>query len=167
MAISSVNYNMMASYGAYNQKLTSATKAKLDELKIAYSPEITEAEGKKLIQKATAEAHNNQQEGSFGQNQNNTSYLYEKAKALAQKLGISAENASFNALLALIESKLEQKIAINKNNEAALKELKSLSQDLASIQAESKGSSGYDNTNQALMESLEMLAQYNKNYLNK
>ena len=49
----------------------------------------------------------------------------------------------------------------------ALKELKSLSQELAFIQAQSNGSSGYDNTNQALMASLEMLSEYNKNFLNK
>jgi hypothetical protein len=48
-----------------------------------------------------------------------------------------------------------------------LKRLKGLSQELAFIQAQSMGSSGYDNTNQALMTSLEMLSEYNKNFLKR
>lgn len=167
MTVSSVNYNLGASWGAYSQKLTSATKAKLEELGIPYNSEMSEAEGKKLIQTVTAQ-QSSQKQGSFSQNSGNSNSLFEKARALAQKLGIAVdENVNFEALLAAIEAKIEQRLEVSKNDEAALKELRSLSQELAGIQAESKGSSGYDNTNRALMESLEMLAQYNKNYLNR
>ena len=66
-----------------------------------------------------------------------------------------------------IQAKIEEKLAVSSNDINALKELKGLSQELAFIQAQSVGSSGYDNTNQALMTSLEMLSEYNKNFLNK
>ena len=55
----------------------------------------------------------------------------------------------------------------DENNPIMLEKLNNLSHELANIQAQSNGSSGYDNTNQALMMSLEMLSEYNKNFLNK
>ncbi len=166
MAISSIKYNLANSYGAYNQKLTQETRDKLIELGIPFSSSTTEAEGKRLI--ATAEAKNSAKEnGNMFSENKNTSDLFEKAKSLAQKLGIEvSEGTNFNTLLTKIEAKLEQLINVNKNNINALNELKGLSQELANIQAESNGSSGYDNTNQALMKSLEIMAQYNMNYLN-
>jgi len=48
-----------------------------------------------------------------------------------------------------------------------LQRLEVYSRELASIQAQGKGGSGYDSTNQALMMSLEMLSQYNRNFLYK
>ena len=60
MAISSINISMGASYGAYNQKLTQETKAKLQELGINFNPNITEQEGKMLLKKAQdLNNHNN------------------------------------------------------------------------------------------------------------
>ncbi len=166
MTISSVNYNLQSSYGAYNQKLTQETREKLAKLGIAYNSNTTEAEGKRLI--AAAKAEQNANENNLFSNNQQKNDLFERAKTLAQKLGIEVkEGTNFNSLMISIEAKLEQLINANKNNITALKELKGLSMELANIQAQSSGSSGYDNTNQALMTSLEMLAEYNKNYLNK
>ncbi len=166
MGISSVNYNLMNSYGAYNQKLTQETKEKLLELKIPFNANTTESEAKRLI--AAQEANNQKQDNNLFSKNEQKSDLFEKAKSLAQKLGIEVkEGTNFNTLLIAIEGKLEQLLKSNQNNINALKELKGLSLELANIQAQSSGSSGYDNTNQALMTSLEMLAEYNKNYLNK
>ena len=168
MGISSINLAYGASYGAYNQKLTQATKQQLEELGIAYDKNITEQEGRRLIKANEAQKHQQENQGGMFQNPQSSSDLFEKAKKLAQKVGVSfSEDIEFKQLLGLIETKLEEKIAASSNNVAALKELKSLSQDLAFIQAQSNGSSGYDNTNQALMASLEMLSEYNKNYLNR
>ena len=65
MVISSINLAMGASsYGAYNQKLTSATKAELDKLGIVYDANMTEAEGKSLVQKAKAEKSQNENNNS-------------------------------------------------------------------------------------------------------
>ena len=74
-----------------------------------------------------------------------------------------------NYLIKRIETDqcLKEKIEANQNNIEALKELKGLSQELASIQAESSGSLGLNNSNQTLMQSLEMLSEYNKNFLHK
>ncbi len=166
MGISSVNYNLMNSYGAYNQKLTQETREKLIELSIPFNANTTESEAKRLI--AAQETKNAKQEDSLFSKNEQKSDLFEKAKTLAQKLGIEVkEGTNFNTLLISIEGKLEQLLKANENNINALKELKSLSAELANLQAQSNGSSGYDNTNQALMTSLEMMAEYNKNYLNK
>ena len=166
MAISSVKYNLANSFGAYNQKLTQETREKLIELNITFSANTTEAEGKRLISASQSKSAN-ENSNMFSKNQN-TSDLFEKAAALAKKLGIEVnEGTNFNTLLISIESKLEQLINLNKNNINAIKELQGYSQELANIQAQSNGSSGYNNTNQALMISLEMMAEYNKNYLNK
>ena len=73
----------------------------------------------------------------------------------------------FEQLLIKIQSKLEEKISESENNVSALKELKGLSLELSNIQAQSNGSSGYENSNQALLKSLELLGEYNKNFLNK
>ena len=166
MGISSVNYNLMNSYGAYNQKLTQETREKLIELGIPFNANTTENEAKRLI--AAQETKNTKQEDSLFSKNEQKSDLFEKAKTLALKLGIEVkEGTNFNTLLISIEGKLEQLLKANENNINALKELKSLSTELANLQAQSNGSSGYDNTNQALMTSLEMMAEYNKNYLNK
>ena len=166
MTISSINLAMGASsYGAYNQKLTSATKAELEKLGIAYDPNITEAEGKRLIQQKKTQDIKKNNEENLQQNTQKDS-LFEKAKKLAQELGINVdENQNFNSLLAIIESTLEQKIQVNSNNGEMLKKLEGLSRELANIQAQSNGSTGYDSTNQALMKSLEILSQYNKTFL--
>ena len=163
MGIISINNAMGASYGAYNQKLTQKTKEQLDANGIVYNSNITEMEGRKLLQ--TQAAQKSMHDGS---SQNNASDLYKRALELAKKLGIAVNpGISFEQLLALIEVTLEERINSNKNNIEALQALKGLSQELANIQSQSKGSSGYDNTNQALMQSLEMLSEYNKNFLNK
>ena len=168
MGIRSINIAMGASYGAYSQRLTQATMAKLEALGIPYNQSTTEDEGRRLIRAHEAQQNQNANQQSFSQNNSNQSDLFEKAKKLAQKVGVTVpENIDFKQLLSLIEAKLEEKISASSNNMSALKELKSLSQDLAFIQAQSNGSSGYENTNQALMASLEMLSEYNKNFLNK
>ncbi len=166
MTISSINLAMSASsYGAYNQKLTNSTKAELEKLGIQYNPNITEAEGKKLLAQAKTQNAKNNSENSMTQN-NQKDSLFEKAKKLAQELGINVdEKQNFESLLSIIENTLEQKIQLNSNNEEMLKKLEGLSRELANIQAQSNGSSGYDSTNQALMTSLEMLSQYNKTFL--
>ena len=165
MGIRSINLAYGASYGAYNQKLTQSTKQALDELGIPYNSNITEQEGKKLIKAHEAQKQENANQNSLFQNFSNPNDLFEKAKKLAEKLGISVpEGATFQQIIIAIEAKLEEKIASTKDIDA-LKELKSLSQELAFLQAQSNGSSGYDATNQALMNSLEMLSEYNKNFL--
>ena len=169
MVISSINLAMGASsYGAYNQKLTSATKAELDKLGIVYDANMTEAEGKSLVQKAKAEKSQNENNNSKFSNNQQTNDLFEKAKALAQKLGIEVEEGmQFTQLLAIIEATLESKIEASRGNMDVLTKLSSLSQDLAFIQAMSTGSTGFDSTNKALEMSLEMLSLYNQNFLNK
>lgn len=169
MGISTVNMALGNSYGAYNQKLTQATKQELESLGLQYNPNITEAEGKKLIQTFKMQNNKNSNNETLGQGmQNSQSDLFEKAKKLAEKLGIQVpQDAQFQQLLNVIQMKLEQRLAISTNDINAIKELKSLSHELAFIQAQSNGSSGYDNTNQALMKSLEILSEYNKNFLNK
>ncbi|MBQ9149781.1 hypothetical protein IJX73_02510 [bacterium] len=169
MGISSINMAMASSYGAYNQKLTQATKNELESLGIAYNPNISEEEGKKLIKAHTLEKQQNTKEESFSQNSSaNKNDLFEKAKKLAEKLGIQVgENVNFQQLLMAIQSKIEQRLAYSSNDINAIKELKALSQELAFIQAQSNGSAGYDNTNQALMTSLEMLSEYNKNFIKR
>ena len=57
MSISSINLAYGASYGAYNQKLTQATKQQLEELGIAYDKNITEQEGRRLIKANEAQKH--------------------------------------------------------------------------------------------------------------
>ena len=171
MAISNINLTMNASsYGAYEQRLTSATKAELDRLGIPYDPNsTTESMGKRLIAEFKSKKANNEQaQNSFTKNnKNQTSDLYEKALKLAQKLGIEPdEGLEFKSLLTLIEQKLEAKVSAAQNNEALLKQLEGYSQELASIQAQSAGAN-YDTTNKALQMSLEMLSLYNKNYLNR
>ena len=164
MNIGAINYNLGASYGAYSQKLTQETKNKLEEYGIFFNKNISEEEGKKLIQQFEASKSQN---NSFSQNNSNESDLLRRAKELAKRLGIVVnEEMDFKKLLALIELTLKTRIEANKNNPDELKKLENLSRDLASIQAMSNGSSGYDNTNQALMASLELLSQYNKNFLN-
>ena len=163
MSIRSINYNIGASYGAYNQKLTASTKRKLDEAGIPYNPNMTETEGKELL--ANAKAHNEQSLFS-GQKQSNS--LADRAIALAKKLGVDVdEKTDLKQILSLIEQKLKQMIAQNQNDIDEIKKLKEFSSELASLQAQSNGSSGFNNTNQALMMSLEMLGEYNKNFLKR
>ena len=167
MAIGSINIAMGASsIGAYTQKLTNQTKQKLEELGIPFDNNTTESQGKKLLQAYEASKSNNNG-NSFNQNQS-SSDLYKRAEKLAKQLGINIEQGEeFKSILSKIETVLEQKIEMHKNNPIMLEKLNNLSHELANIQAQSNGSSGYDNTNQALMMSLEMLSEYNKNFLNK
>ena len=168
MGITSINYTMGASWGAYSQKLTQATKTKLDSLGIPYNENISEEEAKKLIKSYEASAKQNANNESNSKNNSSASDLFEKAKKLAQKVGIEVpEGINFQQLIMAIEAKISQRLNANSNNIEALKELKSLSQELAFIQAQSNGSSGYDNTNRVLLASLEMMGEYNKNLLNK
>ncbi len=168
MTLSSVNLGYaaqsMASWGAYNKKLTSQTKAELDKLAIPYSQDITEAQAKSLIAayKKTQETKKNAKED----NTNGKSDLLQRAKDLAQKLGIKIdENADFQAILTKIEEIINQKALENKDNINVLEQLKSLNFELNSIQAQATGSMSYSNVNQTLMESLEMLSKYNKTFL--
>ncbi len=172
MAISSVNYNLNSSYGAYVKKLTMATRQKLIELCIPFSENTTEEEALALINKALSakkakdEEKANLQNGFSNKNQNDS--LYEKALKLAEQIGVQVpKDFTLQQILPLIEAKLEEKIEANKNNIVLLKQLKAFSAELANIQAQSNGSAGYDNTNQALMKSLEILSEYNKNFLNR
>lgn len=167
MSVRSINYNISSSYGAYNQKLTQSTRMKLDELGLSYTSTTTEAEARQMIRAYESEKNEQKQQGSLFDHKSSDS-LFERAKDLASRLGIPVdEKTDIKNLLIIIEQKLEQKIASSSNNIDEIKLLKSMSQELASIQAQSRGSSGYDNTNQALMMSLEMLSEYNKNFLNK
>ena len=161
MSIRSINYNINASYGAYNQKLTQKTKDELDNANIPYNANMTESEGRKLL--SSAKSHNEQSLFSGG-----NSSLKERAIELARQLGINVnEDMGLQQILALIEQALEQKIAVSKNDLDEIKQLREFSKELASLQAQANGSTGFDNTNQALMMSLEMLSEYNKNFLNR
>ena len=167
MGISSINLAYGASYGAYNQKLTQSTRQKLEALGIPFNQNITEEEGKRLIKAYEAQKREDANQQGMFQNPSNTNDLFEKAKKLAQKLGVQIpEEANFTQVLAIIESKLKEKIEASSNNPAELKKLQALSEELAFIQAQSNGSAGYDATNEALMSSLELLSEYNKNFLN-
>lgn len=166
MGIRAINIAYGASYGAYNQKLTAETRKQLEILGIPFNSNTTEQEGKMLIKAYKSQNEQNAGKENLFQGHTNTDSLYEKAKKLAEKLGIQVpENADFKQLLNAIEIKLNQKLSTKTNDIDAIKELKTLSQELAFIQAQSNGSSGYDATNQALMSSLEMLSEYNKNFL--
>ena len=168
MAISNINLAMSASsYGAYQQKLTSATKAELDKLGIPYNPDITEQEGKALLANFKSQKANNEKsQNNFSNKHNQNNDLLERAKKLAEKLGIKVEEGiNFQTLLSQISQALEMKINTNQDNVDLLKQLRGYSEELASIQAQSMGA-GYDTTNKALEMSLEMLSLYNKNFLN-
>ena len=174
MAISSVNMMMGASYGAYNQKLTESTKRQLEKLNIPYDSSMSESQGKALIQKYEASKSQEEQNGSLFNQNSSKNFLYEKALELAKKLGIQIpEQTAFSVLLSLIETEIEKRVNANSTNEVELKKLKSYAQELASLQAQTNGSTGFDNTNKALEMSLEMLSlynrynQYNQNYSNK
>ena len=107
-------------------------------------------------------------EDLFSSNGENKNELFERLKNLAQKLGITTrEGDSFQELVKEVEGVLERKIKSSSNDISELNYLSSLSQELANIQSQSNGSSSYDASNQALMMSLEMLSQYNKNFLNR
>ena len=163
MSIRSINYNINASYGAYNQKLTAKTKQELDNANIPYNTNTTESEGRKLL--SSTKSHN-EQSGMFSQQGNNS--LKERALELAKQLGVSVnEDMPLQQILTLIEQALEQKISRSQNDIDEIKKLKAFSSELASLQAQVNGSTGYDNTNQALMMSLEMLGEYNKNFLHR
>lgn len=168
MGIHSINLAYGASYGAYNQKLTQQTKEKLEALGISYAKNISEKDAQKLIQSFEAQKQQEANQSGIFQNTSNGNSLLDRAKKLAEKLGIQVpQGATLQQILILIQAKIEEKLATSSNDINALKELKNFSQELAFIQAQSNGSSGYDNTNQALMTSLEMLSEYNKNFLNR
>lgn len=169
MGINSVNYAVSAnSYGAYTQKLTEETKAKLEKLGIPYTSTTTEAQAQAMIQSELKTKKNREEnlEDNKQQSQtNNKNNLFEKAVELAKKIGITVDkNTSFEELIIKIEDNLEAKISQSQNNKSLLKQLKQYSEELANIQAQSQGSTSTNNTNQALMMSLEMLSNYNKNY---
>ena len=166
MNINSINLSMGASWGAYSQKLTQETQEKLENLGITVNGNISEQEGKRLLKLKEASKNSNSQENKMFQHKQNSNDLIERAKKLATRIGIQIdENVNFKQLLTKIESVIEEKINSNKTNIDLIKELRNASQELANIQAESSGSGSYDNTNQALMNSLEILSLYNKNFL--
>ena len=167
MYINNINLAMSASsYGAYNQKLTQATKAELEKLGIPYTQDTTEQQGRALIAQHKSQKANNEQSGFTKEKQQKDSDLLKRAKSLAERLGISYdENTQLKPLLSLIEQALERKVNASQNNRELLEQLKGFSEELASIQAESMGTS-FDTTNQALQMSLEMLSLYNRNFLN-
>ena len=173
MGISSVNMAMGASsFGAYNQKLTEATKTKLEELGIPYDSNMTEAQGKAIIQKyQNMKSRESSDKSSLNQNNNPKDFLMERALELAKKLGISVpEQMNLTQVLALIQTELENRVRVNSSNEQELKKLRNYAQELSSLQAQSSGSMGFDSSNKALEMSLEMLSmynQYNQNFLNK
>lgn len=168
MGISSINQIMSGSYGAYSQKLTQKTREVLEQLGIPYNSNMSEAEARMLIKARASQESKNAKEDNLANGGNSSNFLFKKAIKLAQELGIAVnENVDFKALLSMIEMEIQNKLNSTKGNIDELKRLKGLSQELAFIQAQSMGSSGYDNTNQALMTSLEMLSEYNKNFLNR
>ena len=168
MGIHSINLAYGASYGAYNQKLTQQTKEKLEALGISYAQNISEKDAQKLIKSFEAQKQQETNQSGIFQNPSSSNSLLDRARKLAEKLGIQIpQEATLQQILILIQAKIEEKLAASSNDINALKELKNFSQELAFIQAQSNGSSGYDNTNQALMTSLEMLSEYNKNFLNR
>ena len=167
MTVSSISTSMSATqWGAYQQKLSEATKAELEKLNIPYTDSTTESQAKILIDKAK-EQQAQEETNSNAQNGTSTDELLEQAKKLAQKIGLSVdENISFEELMTKLETTLEEKIKASSDNVQMLNQLKEYSRQLATLQAQSVGSSGMDSTNQALMMSLEMLGQYNKSFLN-
>lgn len=168
MSIGSINLAMGASYGAYNQKLTQQTRSQLEALGIPYSPTISEQEGKALLRKAQSAKKDENQNLSQNKNPKTKDDLLERAQKLAQKLGIYVEEGmGLNSLLEKIESNLEQRIYANQNNIDALNTLKGFSQELSMIQAQADATSQTNNAQEALMNSLEVLSMYNKNFLHK
>lgn len=169
MTISSVNLGYQnqyaASRGAYNQKLSPETKAKLEKYGITYNDGLTESRAQALI--AAYEKTNETKKSSSNDTAEGKNDLLKKAKQLAEQLGIEVdENESFQAILTKIEDAIKQQVIENKGNISALEELKSLSYELSALQAQSTGSMGFSNNiNKTLMDSLEMLSQYNKNFL--
>lgn len=167
--INNINLAMSgASYGAYNQKLTQATKKKLDELGLSYSNDMTEQEGKKIIAQYQASKSENNSNSSLSMSSQNqsTDFQRQRLEELARRLGISVSaNQSNEDLISLIEQRLEERIRSAQDDKSELEILKNMSRELASIQAMKSGSMGFDASNQALSLSLEMLAQYNKNLL--
>ncbi len=170
MGISNIGiYSNVSSMGAYNQRLTQATRQKLEELGIPYKADITEQEAKNLINRYVAMKANQSNKEGFSQGNGEQNSLMERLKELAEKLGINVEHgADFNKLIKEVEMALETKVQSSKNDIDELQNLKSLSQELASIQAQTGGNQmNYNSSNQALMMSLEMLSQYNRNFFNK
>ena len=171
MSVNAVSIGMNGTqWGAYKQKLSEATKAKLAELNIPYNDNMTEAQARSLINEALQKQEQSKNNNFNGQNnQTPKDPLFEQAKQLAMKLGISVkEDANFLDLLTEIEDALEKKIKENQNNVDMLYELKAYSSQLATLQQmTSQGPTSANPTNEALMMSLEMLSQYNQSLLNK
>ncbi len=167
MTIGSINLAMSASsWGAYAQKLTNETRQKLLELNIPFDEGITENQAKALIAKELQKpnkANNSKDEKS----PKNSSSLLEQALQLAKKLNIEVDKEKpLEELLSEIEEKLSSKINQNKDNKSTLVELLSLSEALSNLQAQAQGTMGYNNSDN-LMKSLELMSEYNKNFLNK
>lgn len=170
MSIYSVSYNLNNSYGAYVQRLTPATRSRLIALHIPFNENISESEAQALINAALAkkEAQDTQEENQPVIKRNNGNDILERAKNLARRLGIEFdETIDIEQLLTKIEATLRSKIQANQNNVNMLRQLKDFSDELLSLQSQCNGSMGYDNKNQALLMSLEILSQYNKNFLNQ
>ena len=170
MSVNSVSIGMNGTqWGAYKQKLSDATKAKLAELNIPYNDNMTEAQARSLIAEALAKQAQNKNKFNNQNGRPSNDPMMEQAKELARKLGISVkEDANFLDLLTEIEDALEKKIKENQNNVDMLYELKAYSSQLATLQQmTSQGTVSANPTNEALMMSLEMLSQYNQSLLNK
>ena len=170
MSVNSVSIGMNGTqWGAYKQKLSEATKAKPAELNIPYNDNMTEAQARGLINEALQKQEQSRNDGfSSKNNQTPKDSLFEQAKKLASKLGLSVkEDANFLELLTQIEDVLETKIKENASNADMLYELKTYSSELAQLQQmASQGPVSINQTNEALIMSLEMLSQYNQSFFN-
>ncbi len=165
MDINSLSGAFYGSFGAYNQKLTQKTKEKLDKLGIIYDAKISEAQGKSLLK---AHQQGNLKENVFDFNQNSkNSYgdeLFKRALELAKKLGVEAnENNDIKSVLSLIEQELKKRAQERNLDIDSIKELKRFSDEfeLLNIQA-----NGANTMNFNLMDSLDIMGKYNKNFLN-
>ena len=123
MAISNINLAMGASsFGAYQQRLTSATRAELESYGIPYNPDITEQEGKALLANyKTQNSNNDKAQNNFTNSHKQSNDLFERAKKLAEKLGIQVdENINFKTLLSQISQAIEIRLNANRNDESLL-----------------------------------------------
>ena len=122
MSVNSIRTLMGTAYGAYNKKLTQETRAELMKLGIPFDSNITENEGKRLLN--IYKSNNSSANQQNLQNNNQQNGLFEKAKKLAQKVGVEVdEKESFENLLSKIESAITNRLESSKNDETELKKL--------------------------------------------
>lgn len=155
------------SYGAYEQKLTTLTKQKLIENNIPFNDKTSEKEGQRLLSEALKKNKTNTERIASGNDRDSQDPLRKRVESLALKVGVKVKpGEDLKKVLNEIEENLKEKLKESGNDIGTVLELRGLSLELAGLQGELNGSSGYDNTNQPLIASLEMLSQYNKNFMN-